>query len=461
MVTQYRPKPQLARSDDFERLYNQEAEVAVLGSMLLDDRLFPAVAMIVNATDFFMPRHQYIYQAMYKLSEADTVIDTLTVAAKLAEMDKLKDSGGDAYLAHLMTNIPSSQHVEHYAKIVQRLSARRMMLKLAEAIRTHALTEEIDTNELISRVTELVDETAEKIASTDVVPIGSYVGRVLTEIEEAMNGNKNQSIVSTGIQALDELLGGYKRQMVYLVGGRTHNGKSSLAYNAMLADAKAGKKVAFYNTADGDESTIVRILLAIMTGISTHEFQMGISDAQYLKVIKAAGDLAKLPIFIKSDTSLTPRKLYAHARVIRLKYGLDVIYVDYLQAMQAKPGMPAYERNTYIAEMMPIIAKKLNVPIVAMAQINRAGAGGKAPGLLHVEGSGKYEQACHVGIIVHYDNMYDKNAPKDRVSIIVEKNKATGRKGMVYAKFNPHTTQLGNWEEPRDISNFVGDYDDD
>lgn len=457
MVTQYRPKPQLAQSDDFERLYNQEAEEAVLGSMLLDDRWFPAVDMIVSSTDFFMPRHQYIYQAMFKLSEADTVIDIVTLSAKLAEMGKLKDSGGDAYLTHLITTMGSSENVEAYAKVVQRLSARRVMLKMAEAIRTHALDEEIDTNELISRVTELVDQTAEKIASTDVVPIHSYVGRVLTEIEEAMNGNSKQAIVSTGIHALDELLGGYKRQMVYLVGGRTHNGKSSLAYNAMLADARAGKKVAFYNTADGDESTIIRILLAVMTGISTHEFQMGITDAQYLKVMKAAGELAKLPIFIKSDTSLTPRKLYAHARVIRLKYGLDVIYVDYLQAMQAKPGMPAYERNTYIAEMMPIIAKKLNVPVVAMAQINRAGAGGKAPGLLHVEGSGKYEQACHVGIIVHYDNMYDKNAPQDRLSIIVEKNKATGRKGMVYAQFDPHTTQLGDWDEKRDLSGFLGD----
>lgn len=460
MVTQYRPKPQIARSDDFERLYNQEAEEAVLGSVLLDDHWFPAVDMIVSAADFFMPRHQFIYQAMHKLSEADTVIDIMTVSAKLAEMDKLKDSGGNAYLAHLLSIMGSSEHVEAYAKIVQKLSARRMMLKLAEAIRTHALTEEIDTNELISRVTEVVDQTAEKIASTDVVPIHSYVGRVLTEIEEAMNGS-TQSIVSTGIHALDELLGGYKRQMVYLVGGRTHNGKSSLAYNAMLADARAGKKVAFYNTADGDESTIIRILLAVMTGISTHEFQMGIRDKQYPKVVKAAGELAKLPIFIKSDTSLTPRKLYAHARVIRLKYGLDVIYVDYLQAMQAKPGMTAYERNTYIAEMMPIIAKKLNVPVVGMAQINRTGGGGKAPGLLHVEGSGKYEQACHVGIIVHYDNMYDKNAPQDRVSIIVEKNKATGRKGMVYAKFDPHTTQLGDWDEKRDLSGFVGNYDDD
>ncbi len=456
MVTNYRPKSQLARSDDFERLYSQEAEAAVLGSLLLDNHLFPAVDMIVNSTDFFIPRHQYIYQAMVKLSEANTEIDIITVVAKLEEMDKLKDCGGDAYLVDLLSTIGSSQNVEAYAKIVQRLSARRLMLKLADVIHTHALDAEIDTNELISRVTEAVDQTAEIIASTDVIPIGSYVGRVLSEIEEAMN-DSTQSTVSTGIPALDELLGGYKRQMVYLVGGRTHNGKSSLAYNAMLTDARMGKKVAFYNTADGDESTIVRILLAIMTGISTHEFQMGITDAQYSKVMKAAGDLAKLPIFIKSDTSLTPRKLYAHARVIRLKYGLDVIYVDYLQAMQAKPGMPAYERNTYIAEVMPIIAKKLNVPIVGTAQINRTGAGGKAPGLLHVEGSGKYEQACHVGIIVHYDNMYDKNAPQDRVSIIVEKNKATGRKGMVYAKFNPHTTQLGEWEETRDISNFVED----
>ncbi|MCL4256447.1 MAG: hypothetical protein KJ043_22010, partial [Anaerolineae bacterium] len=252
MVTTRRPKSQSAieaivddtrMAQHAEFPFSNEAEQAVLGSILLDSDMFPLITPIVTIDDFFVPRHQYIYEAMLFVHEADMVLDILTVSQKLAELGYLKDSGGDAYLAHLLTNIPSSQNAESYAQIVQNLSAKRMMLKLSEAIKILATSPNLDTNTLIGRVGEVIDEAAAKVASADTVPINTYVGKVLTEIEEAMNPAK-RSYITTGLRALDEMLGGYQRQMVYLIAGRTHNGKSSLGYHSVLAAAQEGKRVA-------------------------------------------------------------------------------------------------------------------------------------------------------------------------------------------------------------------------
>ncbi|HRF98572.1 MAG TPA: DnaB-like helicase C-terminal domain-containing protein, partial [Aggregatilineales bacterium] len=140
------------------------------------------------------------------------------------------------------------------------------------------------------------------------------------------------------------------------------------------------------------------------------------------------------------------------ARAVKFKYGLDIIYVDYLQAMVGGPNMNDTERNNYISEAMGQIASKLNVAVVGAAQINRAGVNGnKAPEAHHIAGSTKYEMDSQAIIIVHKESLYNKDADPNKLTIVVAKNKVTGQTGTVYAHLNPVTTALTDWSDVRDI----------
>ncbi|MCU0481430.1 MAG: replicative DNA helicase [Anaerolineae bacterium] len=442
-INRQRPVP-ITGVNANEYPYSQEAEEAVIGSILIDEQVYYKLATFITPNSFFFPRHIYIWEAFEALVNTQTPIDMLTVAEKLKAMGRLTDCGGDAYLTHLLTSTVSSHNVEAYAKIVQANAARRMLISLAEETKRLALNLDINIIELIANVGTAVDKTASQLVTSDITPMGKHLNRVLDKIEDAMNAPLKMALMPTGIPALDALIGGYQRKKVYVVAGRTHNGKSTLAYASAIACAKAGKSVAIYNTADGDAEGVMMSLLAIESGVSTLDMATGINAQQHLAIIKAAGTLSTLPIYIKSDKNLTPRGLLMHAQAVQFVHGLDIIFVDYVQAMSSDPRHNDYERNKYIAESLDKIAYRLNVAVVEMAQINRAGANG-VPNVSHIEGSGKYEQYAAVVIIAYKESLYKPDAPTDRISFLVQKNRVSGRTGTVHARINLQTTALTAW----------------
>jgi len=450
-VNRKRPVPvpvPVSRTSDvavIEFPYSQEAEEAVIGSVLIDEQAYYKLATYLTPNSFFFPRHTYIWEAYEALAETDTVIDNLTVADKLKTMGRLRDCGGDAYLTHLLTNIPTAHNVEAYAKIVQGNAARRMLLQLAEETKHMALNTNISVTELIASVGDAVDKTAAQLLTPEIAPIGAYLNALLDKIESASNPNSQTKPIPSGLPVLDTIIAGYQRKKVVMVAGRTHNGKSTLAYSSALACAKMGKSVAIYNTADGDFESVLLSFLAIESGVSTLAMSNGVTPLQYQAIVGAAGRLAQLRIFIKSDKNLTPRGLYMHARAIQFVHGLDIIFVDYVQAMAGAPGQKEYERNNYIATALNTIADKLNVVMVEMAQINRAGANG-VPNVSHIEGSGKYEQFAAVVIIAYKESLYKSDAPRDKISFLVQKNRLSGRTGTAHARMNLETTALTDWD---------------
>ncbi len=447
-VNRQRPMPvPVSKSNDMavtEFPYSQEAEEAVIGSILIDEQAYYKLATYIAPNSFFFPRHIYIWEAFEALVNDQTPIDMLTVADKLKAMRRFDDVGRDAYLTHLLTNIPTSHNVEAYAQIVQGNAARRMLLQLAEETKHMAMNSTISITELIANVGAAVDRTASQLLTPEIAPIGKYLNGLLDKIEDATKSPLKMALMPTGVAELDALIGGYQRKKVYVVAGRTHNGKSTLAYASAIACAKMGKSVAIYNTADGDAESVMMSLLAIESGVSTLDMATGVTPQQYQAIIKGAGTLAELPIFIKSDKNLTPRGLMLHAQAIQFVHGLDIIFVDYVQAMSGAPNQTDYDRNKYIAEALNKIADKLNVAVVEMAQINRAGANG-VPNVSHIEGSGKYEQFASVVVIAYKENLYKPDAPADKLSFLVQKNRVSGRTGTAHARMNLQTTALTDW----------------
>ena len=449
-VNRKRPVPvPVSRTSDTavmsEFPYSQEAEEAVLGAILLDEPVYYRLATYLTANSFFFPRHVYIWEAMEKLVDEGSAIDTLTVADKLKAMTRFVDCGGDAYLTHLLTKTASSHNVEVYAKIVQGNAARRMLLQLAEETKRMVLNPNIGITELIGSVSEAVDKTAGQLLTPEIAPIGDYLNGLLDRIEGATKSNAQTHLIPTGLLALDAIIGGYQRGKVTLVAGRTHNGKTTLAYMSVLASAKMGKSVAIYNTADGDFESVLLSLLSIESGVSTVAMKTGVTPEQWRDIVGAAGRLAKFRIFIKSDKELTPRGLYMHARAVQFVHGLDIIFVDYVQALKGSPHQKDYERNSYCAQALDAIASKLNVAVVEMAQINRTGAKKAIPGLEDVEGSGKYEQYAEVGIIAYNESLYKPDISANKMAFIIQKNRVTGKTGTALAHKHPDTTALTEW----------------
>lgn len=448
-VNRQRPVPvPVKRASDMgvpEFPYSQEAEEAVIGGILIDEQVYYKLATYLTANSFFFPRHVYIWEAMDALVDAGSAIDTLTIGDKLKAMRRFDDVGRDAYLTHLLTHIPTSHNVEAYAKIVQSHAARRMLLQLADETKRMAMDSSIDITQLIANVSEAVDKTAGQLMTPDIAPIGNYLNGLLDRIESATKANTHAQLIPTGLLALDAIIGGYQRGKVTVVAGRTHNGKTTLAYTSVIASAKMGKSVALYNTADGDIDSVMMSLLSVESGVSTLAMKTGVTPQQYQAIVGAAGRLAKLKIFIKSDKELTPRGLYLHARAVQFVHGLDIIFVDYIQAMKTTPNHTDYERHCYIAQALDTIANKLNVAMVEMAQINRNGAKKALPGLEDIEGCGKYEQYAETGMIAYNESLYKPDADPNKMAFIVQKNRVTGRTGTALAHKNADTTALTEW----------------
>ena len=389
-----------------------EAEEAVIASLLVDPEAIYKVAPKLNPEDFFREKNAWVYQACKALWDRSESINQITVAHELARRDKLEAVGGVSYLSRLVTELPTSVGVEHYATIIQRDAIYRRLISAASNIAQIAYQGEADVASALAQAETMIAQVRQGDTLRDVVHITDLLTGYLETAEAGHGADAAESrSITTGFMDLDTLLTtGLKRGDMVVVAARPSLGKTSLVLNyARNAAARQNATVAFFSI-EMSADQLVQRLLAMESGVDSARLAFGAhSERDERKITQALGALSDLAIYFDDSGMLTVAEMRAKARRLKMERGLDLIIVDYMQLMHS--GMRNENRVqevSYISRSLKQLARDLDVPVIACSQLSRAAEvrSHNVPQLSDLRESGSIEQDADVVMFIYREDKY-------------------------------------------------------
>jgi len=392
--------------------FSEAAERAVLGAILNDSTCFFRVVDILKPEDFYLEPHQLIYQAFIALSGQSNSINVVSTVAMLEQLGLLERVGGPAVVAQLAQELPDPEGVEHYAEIVREKAIRRALLQVSGSIMVEAGQEGGRALDILDKVETLVLQLADRAIQTGPQRVGDLAHAELQHLEQVRQQAHPFVGLETGFRRLDELTSGLKPQELVILAARPGVGKTAMALNiAAHAAVKLKKHVLFFSL-EMSAQALVRRLLAAQAKVSLERiisghisFKPGRGPTDWEKLVRAADELAEAPLWIDDAASLSILELRGKARRLAMEHGLDLVIVDYLQLMNS--GTKTENRTQEVSAIsrgLKMVAKQLNVPLVALSQLSRQperrGGDGR-PQLSDLRESGSIEQDADVVIFIH------------------------------------------------------------
>jgi replicative DNA helicase len=358
--------------------HSAEAEEAVLGSILINPDAIFEVATFLQASDFFIVRNAWIYEAINAVHDRGEAIDNLTVIQELRNRGQLESVGGSAYIAYLMNNTPTHIHAETYGHIVERAAIRRRLLTAASEIAQTALEENAEINEVIDRVESTLFSVTERRLRKDLIPVRQAVSEYFNRIEYLYTHQDEPLGLPTGFIDLDKLLGGLQRSDLCIVAARPGVGKTSfmlsIALNAARARPSKPTTIAIFSMEMSTEQLIQRFIAA-ETSINSQKLRLGnLDEREWGLFVEATGKLSNLRLFLDDTPAVSVPQIRTKCRRLYREHGLDLIIVDYLQLMSAGIGRNEnrVQEISYISRGLKELARELNVPLLSAAQLSRA-----------------------------------------------------------------------------------------
>jgi len=424
-----------------------EAEQAVLGAILIEPKALHSVASFLSADDFFLKRHEHIWNAFTRLQERNDAIDYVTLARELQDMRVLDEIGGLAYLTSLANNTPTAVHVEVYGEMVARAATRRKMLAAADNIRQFALDEELPIDKVINEAEQALFSVSNSQIKREFVPIWEAASEYYDEIEKLLEIGAGTIGMPTGFGDLDGLLGGFQKSDLIVFAGRPGMGKTSWMLSVALNVARRDRRVAIFTMEMGVEQMIQR-LISMETGIRVGQLRTAdISAREHTRLTEAIGRISNLPLFLDDTPSITPVEMRTKCRRLQHEYGLDIVMVDYMQLMSAGR---AYENNrvqeiSYISRSLKELARELNVTVLSTAQLSRAveQRQDKRPQLSDLRESGTIEQDADAVLFLYRDEAYNPDTTEfpNQADVLLSKHRH-GPTGTVQLFFEKSFTRF-------------------
>ena len=428
--------------------HSREAEEAVLGSILINPDAYYDVAQFLKADDFYIHRHRWIWEAFTRLHERRIPIDFLTVTEELDQLGQLSEAGGPAYITALISNVPSSLHAEAYGRIVEQTSVRRKMLEAANQIAKLAYQEDMTVDMAMDEAEKAIFGVSERRVTRDLQPIQQVLSEYYDRIDQISQRGEDFFGVPTGFTDLDRLLGGLQPSDFIIIAGRPGTGTTAFMLSAAKNAAQIHKKhVAIFSLEMSNEQLVQR-LIAQETGIDSQRLRSGkLNEDEWPIFTHSIEVLSDTRIFLDDTPSLTPLQLRAKCRRLHLEYQLDLILVDYLQLMSS--GTRAENRVqevSFISRNMKILARELNVPVLAAAQLSRAveQRADKEPQLSDLRESGSLEQDADIVMFIHRPELYDRDTLKQHLAQIKVAKHRNGPLGVVELVFRENLAKFEN-----------------
>src|SRR5512138_3566597 len=428
--------------------HSREAEEAVVGAVLINPEVYYDVAQFLQADDFYIHRHRWIWEAFASLHEQRVPIDLLTVGEELDRRGQLSEIGGPAYLTTLVNQVPSSLNAESYGHIVESHSIRRKMITAANSIASLAYDEDTTVDNVMDEAEKAVFGVSERRLRHDVEPIREVMSVVYDQVDERAKRSDEIFGVPTGFIDLDRMLNGLNPSDLLIIAGRPGQGKTgfllSVARNAALTHKK---HVAVFSLEMSNEQVVQR-LIAQETAIDSQRLRSGhLAEEEWPLFTHAIEVFSDTRLFLDDTPAITPLQLRTKCRRLHMEFGLDLIIIDYLQLMGGDTRNDnRVQEVSYISRNLKILARELNVPVLAAAQLSRAveQRTDKRPVLSDLRESGSLEQDADIVMFIFRPDQYEKDTVKQNVAEIIIAKHRNGPVGSVELVFRGAQAKFEN-----------------
>jgi replicative DNA helicase len=426
-----------------------EAEMAVLGSMLLSEQAVPIGLELLEPNAFYRQAHQTIFSIIANLFQKQKPVDLLTVTEELRASGQLESVGGAHYLASLASSVPTAAHIAHYAKIVKEKAMLRNLITAATQIVSHCYEEQDDVERLVDQAERMLFEIAHRASDTQAVPLKEMLTHSIETIERLYQRKELVTGLPTGLHDLDVLTAGLQPSDLIIVAGRPSMGKSALATCIAEHVGLVERVPVVVFSLEMSKEQLVHRMLCAHARVDVHKARTGfLAQSDWPRLTHAAGKLAEAPIFIDDSPNLTALELRAKARRLKSQHQIGLIIVDYLQMMRG--SFRAENRQQEISEIsksLKALAKELNVPVLAVSQLSRAPEQreDRRPQLSDLRESGSIEQDADVVLLLFREEVYRPNEEnRGKAELIVAKQR-NGPVDVVPLAFLREFTRFENW----------------
>jgi replicative DNA helicase len=435
-----------------------ELEEAVLGALMLEKDAMISVGDILNANSFYKDAHQKIYKAILSLSINEEPVDILTVSEELKRQGALEDVGGPFYITQLTNRVASAAHIEFHARIIAQKFIQRELIRVSSEIQTQAFDESVDVADLLDRAQQDVFEIAEGNIKKESSHIRPLADEVINQILEAGKRTDGLSGVPSGFTALDRITSGWQKSDLVIIAARPSMGKTafvlSMARN-MAVDHKA--PIAIFSLEMGADQLVKR-LISSETELGSEKLRSGrLEDFEWEQLHVKIKDLIEAPIYVDDTPGLSIYELRSKCRRLKAKHNISCIVIDYLQLMTAGSDMRGNREQevSLISRQLKIIAKELNVPVIALSQLNRGveqrTGDAKKPMLSDLRESGAIEQDADMVLFIHRPERYgitedaEGNSLIGIADIIIAKHR-NGAVGEIQLRFRTNLARFTDLE---------------
>ena len=442
---------------------NLQAEMSVLGSMLLDNEVIPDVARFLKKNDFYSPDHQTIYDATLALFDEGHPVDVLLLTDALQRRGDLERIGGPDYLVALLECVPSAANAEYYAHIVRQAALRRHLIHACTEIARDSYDGSIDTDALLDKAQAGIFAVTQDDKFAEAAPISDVLKEIFKDID-SISGQRITGL-RTYFKDLDDLTCGFQKSELIIIAGRPSMGKTTLALNIVCRVAMGG-----WHSPNKDEAepvllfslemskpVIARNLLCGYAKVDAHRLRRGLLPHDEIQALTMkAGDLYEANIFIDDTPGLSLRDLRTRARRMKLRVpDLALVVIDYLQLMEGPRADSRQQEISSISRGLKALARELDLPVIALSQLSRQTEAreGHVPRMSDLRESGAIEQDADVIILLYREEQYNPGARPGEADLIIAKQR-NGPTGNVTATFLRQFLRFEDYLQQEEVPHF-------
>lgn len=422
---------------------NLDAEVSILGSVLIDDDVLTRVSDKLTADDFYDPRHQHIFSAMVSLYEHHKPVDLLTLSDVLKKHDLLESSGGPEYLAELTNQVPHAANAESYAEIITQNAMRRRLIAASAKIAELGFDEAKKSDELLADAEAQLFAVSDEALRQELASLEQILTESFDRMEELHRDKSKMRGIPTGYRDIDNMMAGLQRSDLIILAARPAMGKSTFALNLAHNVAVQQKHSVLVFSLEMSKEQLVDRMLADEAAVDAWNIRTGnLSDEDFSRLSEAMGVLAEAPIFIDDTPGLSVLELRTKARRAAHERPLGLIVIDYLQLMSGSSKSFGDNRVQEISEIsrgLKLVARELNVPVIALSQLSRSVESRTPPHpqLSDLRESGSIEQDADIVMFLYREAYYNPETENPNITQLFVKKHRNGPVGTVDLYFHP------------------------
>ncbi len=422
---------------------NIDAEMSLLGAVLIDEDVLSDVTEAVTARDFYDKRHVTIFEAMMRLFEKHKPVDLLTLKDELKKKKQLDDVGGSAYLTELTNYVPTAAHATTYAEIVSQKAVRRRLIRASGDISELGYDEDKSVQELLEKAETELFAVSNQNLKQDLASVESILLENFDRLEELHRNKGAIRGLKTGYKDLDSMTAGLQRSDLIILAARPAMGKTTFVTNLAYNIATLNKESVLFFSLEMSKEQLIDRMLSDVSGVDSWKIRTGnLSDDDFAKLSEASGEIAEAPIFIDDTPGLTVLEMRTKAKRAAHQAPLGLVVVDYLQLMQASVTRSDGNRVQEVSEIsrgLKLLARELNVPVIALSQLSRSveSREDKKPQLSDLRESGSIEQDADIVMFIHRPGVYNADEENENITNLLISKHRNGPVGKVDLYFHP------------------------